>query len=357
MVALTSNGDTRIRICITKYFIQTFCSLQHKSITPQLVFAARFIALSLIGLQYMPAVPFVSHLPHGVIMGSTVYYIVLAVYALGIALIFSNKFLQHGAAMVGLSMIASEVLNRTVHSNGHLYTASMLVLIALSNSITKNGLLKAQTIILYIGAVMNKMVDIDWWNGNYMHTLMVNRHHINWYSYLEGFFPVQNFSALAGIIALGIELAIPICFIVPRWQKTGFIIALGFHSILLIALGVTFGPFYYALFCSFLLFISWPNKLMITMGKENFETKWLSYFETIQTRFSENTARIIVQHFPGKRQYIGMHGWIMIAYSTPPLFYILALLARPSIAPLIIISALIIFLFVQVFGCHKKQMA
>ncbi|MFK7935003.1 MAG: hypothetical protein AB8G22_15945 [Saprospiraceae bacterium] len=239
---------------IPSYLSHLF-SATHRSLTPQLVIIARFLALLTLLHHYFPfpfRTPFFTFL-----ITEEIPYNLITRYVMwmGCLLVLLTKHVRLGTAACGLSLWVGLLLCRSCHSNAHMYLASIFLVISCSNSLTKNRLLQAQVIILYLGAFLVKVIDPDWWNGNYFETLMIRRHHLAWYSKVAALFSGQLFSAFMGIFVIVIELLIPILLLRKKWWHYGLAIALTFHTVMIIMMNITFGPFYFSLAASYLIFI------------------------------------------------------------------------------------------------------
>jgi hypothetical protein len=240
-----------------------FSNTNHEHLTPQLVIISRFLAISSLAHYFLP---FGYHIPYlKILVNDQIPYDSITKYAflLGCALSLVTNYIRWGAALCGLALWMGFLICRPCLSNAHMFLASIFLITACSNYQTGNRLLQAQVIILYLGSCVVKLVDMDWWNGQYFETLMISRHHIQWYINLASRLPDKGLSTFMGIFVIIIELLIPICFMKKKWWCKGVALAILFHTTMIFIMHSTFGPFYFSLLGVFMVFTTFPLKMTV----------------------------------------------------------------------------------------------
>jgi hypothetical protein len=240
-----------------------FNNTNHPDLTPQLLIISRFLAISSLAHYFLP---FGYHIPYlSILVSDQIPYDTITKYAflIGCALISLTNYIRWGAVLCGLALWMGFLLCRPCLSNAHMFLASIFIVTACSNYQTGNRLLQAQVIILYLGSCAVKLVDIDWWNGQYFDTLMISRHHIQWYINLATQLPDKALSTFMGIFVIVVELLIPICFLKKKWWHKGVVLAISFHTIMIFIMQSTFRPFYFSLLGSFMVFTTFPIKTTV----------------------------------------------------------------------------------------------
>jgi len=169
----------------------------------------------------------------------------------GYLLILFSPFVRAGAGLTGAAYLAGLLACRPCHSVAHTYVASMLVIIALSSRRSGTRLLRAQVVLLYAGAALNKTVDVDWWNGRYFTAFLVDHHANAIYMWTASLLPAGWLSAAMGILTIVTQWALAAAFLRPRWTPAGIAIAIVFHGTMVVLLDNTFGPFMLALFATY----------------------------------------------------------------------------------------------------------
>ncbi len=222
--------------------------LKHKNLTPQLVFIARVLAIfTLCAMQW----PFRLHTPLFDIMYTiptkAFSIITKAIWLLGLCTIIFTKHIRFGAALVGLSLLLGLLASKNQTSVAHTYLTALYIVIALSNKHTGNMLLILQLSLLYTAAFIHKAIDADWWNGNYMHILFTKYN-----------FPKIGFPKIYGIVVILIQALLGVGIWYTPWWKYLLIIALLFHTTMILMLNEYFGPFYFAIVASWVVVTNFP---------------------------------------------------------------------------------------------------
>jgi len=243
--------------------------LEGKPIPPNLVLIGRFIGLTLLLLR---DIPFPRHLPYLELLdalGSPGQFraALLLAAGLGYALLFFGPFIRSGCFLLGSAMLVGLLACRPCQSVAHTYVACLFLVISMSGHATGPWLVRMQVVMLYAGATIHKVLDPDWWNGRYFETLMIARHQHPLYSYAAAQLPPLSLSTLMGVVTILTEAAIAACLLRRRWYVPGVLLGVFFHSVMVLLMGQTFGPFYAAIMVSYVAFMSWPERLELSPGR------------------------------------------------------------------------------------------
>jgi hypothetical protein len=231
--------------------------LDGKQLPKELVVIARGLALFQCLTRDIPAR---RHLPYLEFLDAIAFFdaIVLATAIAGGALIMISNRVRTGCLLMGLAYLAGLLAARPAQSVAHTYVACLFLMLAMSSHSAGTRLVRAQVIVLYLASALNKIVDVDWWNGRYFEAFLVQRHEKQLYIAVASLFPPMTLSIAMGVLIIVTEVALALLLLRPRLIPYGVVLATVFHASMAIFMGMTFGPFVTAMFLSFLAFIPWP---------------------------------------------------------------------------------------------------
>jgi hypothetical protein len=241
--------------------------LRHAGLRPESVLIARLLGLLVLLSGAAPFGRFLPYLPFLDALGSTEQFdfALRTLQRVGLVLVFFGPWTRPGCALVGAAILVGLVANRPAHSVAHTFLGYLFLLTGLSTQRSGTFLLRAQVVVLYAAAGLNKLVDPGWWDGGFVHTQLLVREHHPTYGQLAGLFPGRSLSAALGIATTLTEFAIAGCLAVRGLRFAGIALALVFHGSLLLVLGHTFGPFYGALLVAFLAFLPHPRAAVLPL--------------------------------------------------------------------------------------------
>ena len=229
----------------------------------QLVVMARLLATASAFLAPFPKfLPFLSILDR-IFTSSGFDMLMMAVRISGYVMVFFTPYVRTGCFALATMWLGGLVACQPCHSVGHTYLGFAFLMISLSNRTTGTSLLRAQLILLYAGAATNKALDGDWWNGRYFETLMITRYQNAFYQRLSEQLPPMTLSKLFGILTIATQAGLAILFSRRRWWPAALLTAVIFHSVMVVLVNQTFGPFFLAVMISCLAFVDWPEKMTI----------------------------------------------------------------------------------------------
>ena len=204
--------------------------LQGTDLAPVAVLIARILALSLLGQEFfhrhLPYLPWLD--PWG--SNSDFRSVVRTLSRIGLVLLLFPPWARLGSFLIGGVLLTGLLACRPCQSVGHTYVACALLILALSSHRTGVSLLRLQVVVLYGAATLNKALDIDWWNGRYFETLMIDRHGHALYAAASALLPGFLLPKARGIAGCAIEAAFTACFLRPAWYRLGVAIGVAFHG-------------------------------------------------------------------------------------------------------------------------------
>jgi hypothetical protein len=176
------------------------------AVPPELVLIARVLAVALVLLRVRP---FPRHLPYLELLDrigserafTTALY---AAVAAGFLLLLFSRSVRFGCFLAGAAYLIGLLASRPQHSVAHTFVACVFLIIAMSSHTSGPRLFRAQVLLVYAGAVVNKALDVDWWNGRYFETFMIDRHAHALYTWAAAALPPMALSRFFGIATMAV---------------------------------------------------------------------------------------------------------------------------------------------------------
>lgn len=228
--------------------------LENAGLPPNLVAAARLMAFALVwrgDSVFRLNLPYVEVLD-AIAPAATFDLALRGAAGVGYLLMLFSPFVRLGAGCTGIAYLVGLLACRPCHSVAHTYVACLLIVLALSSWASRERLLRAQVVILYAGAALNKTLQVDWWNGRYFDALMIERYDLEWYAQAAAVLPEGWLSIGMGASTVALQWVLAACFTFRRSTRAGIAIGIVFHGAMVAMLGTTFGPFLAALLVSYL---------------------------------------------------------------------------------------------------------
>ena len=264
--------------------LNPFC-VTGKAIVPELVLAVRMLAVYLLLTQEFPF--------NGTQGGGRFYAFwgflgqigsdqefnlgVRLLFLSGVGTLLFSRFVRFGALCAGLAFAAGPLSCLTCISVAHLFTGCIFLCTALSNDVTGSGIIRFQLVVLYLGADLNKISDIDWWTGASIETLLVTKHQIASYMHAASAFPPVFLSQMTGIGVIVLQMGIAVLLFRRATVVYAMLLALVLHLPMMVLMEMTFGPFLFALVAAYGSLLTWPAHLVCDSRlHSNVLVKWLS---------------------------------------------------------------------------------
>jgi hypothetical protein len=189
----------------------------------------------------------------------------------GFCLIFNIK-VRAAAITLGLMAILALLASKPLFRN-HIFICGCLFLLSgLHRRDEKPWMIPIQLSILYFGAFLNKILDIDWRTGQFMENWLGNARENYFYDFFSPMFPDLWFGALLSWLVMISEVALVICFLFRRWHNKGVHLALLMHLVFFLVVGRRpFGFFMEDILLAMLVFLTWPKATMIVQMRPSLE--------------------------------------------------------------------------------------
>jgi hypothetical protein len=184
----------------------------------------------------------------------------------GLSLLFNFKP-RAMSIILGSSLFIILLASKSLFRNHLFICACAFLLAGLSNKNEFPWLLYFQLSLVYFGAVLNKVVQIDWWNGQFIYNWLVNARENQLFIKVSDVFPEMWLAKILSWSSMLIEFSISIFILV---KKRHFLVAwviILFHTILYTMTAFRFGHFYEDIVIILLIFINWPSGIIQISSK------------------------------------------------------------------------------------------
>ena len=195
----------------------------------------------------------------------------MLVFFAGTLTAFTGRYFSIGCLAAGGALVLKTLVNMPSYSNGTLFDGLILVLCGLCHSQRGVSLLRAQCILVYIGAGLSKLIDVDWWNGRFMAAMFAYHPSASWIP--------DWFAQPAGIASIFTESSIAVLLLFAATRNWAVLLVAAFHTGILIILSEDFATFYYTVaLATALLFLRLPAIERIATNYP-----WLSDYSVFST--------------------------------------------------------------------------
>jgi len=184
-------------------------------------------------------------------------------------LLWLNYRVRLMALILGLVVLFALLASKPLFRNHIFILACIFILAALSAKNNKPWLLFWQFSLVYFGAFLNKILQIDWWNGQFMHNWLLNARENIVYISLLPWFPEMLLAKIISWMSMAIELVIALLLLNRRKHFMAFWLILLFHGILYTMVLFRFGHFMEDILLLLLIFINWPKGSIKVKHKTN----------------------------------------------------------------------------------------
>lgn len=249
--------------------------MEGTSMQPQILLMSKliFLILTAHGFFYYiddPFIPFLQHLDvFNQVPGLFKNTLRAGYITFGIMLLFNIR-VRVASVILGMIIIIAIIASKPVFRNHLFIVGCALLLAGLTEKEGHPWLINFQLSLVYLGAFINKVFDIDWWSGIFMHNWMQYGRENLIYIYTSSLFPDYWFAIFLSWIAIFAELFIGVLILSKKWRITGVWIAVIFHSALFTMIGIRFTHFMDAIFIMFLAFLVWPKDKVYVTYQEKF---------------------------------------------------------------------------------------
>ncbi|MDI1449843.1 HTTM domain-containing protein [Polyangium sp. 6x1] len=228
---------------------------QGGALRPELLAPARILALLLLWFGWPVSVPepFVPLLPVFDMIGSpaAVRAVIRAAALVGAAGLLFDVRPRDASVLLGAAVAAKLLSCRPTYYNNEVFVAAFFLMIGLDTRGLRPPLLRAQLVLLYTGAGLNKLLDPDWRSGQFFEVWTTLEHHTAYLQWKTHLAPMR-LSWLFSWATILTELSLAALFCLPRATRPALLLGVAFHSTLVLFAGATFGFFYFALLAAYL---------------------------------------------------------------------------------------------------------
>jgi hypothetical protein len=236
--------------------------LSGTALPPPLLLMAKLVVLIFFVTNELPQLPdhFLPFVPAFDDLGSpAVFRRVLQVIAVVAAVpLFFNRTVRSSCLVVGAVISIGMLSDRLYFSNNRMFTALILLFTGLYEPGTRALLVRAQVVLLYFSAGLNKLLDADWRSGRFMDSWALATDNYELYSRVRSLLPGDAFPKLLAWSVIVLELGLVVGFLWRRILPAAVWFGVLNHTGILVATGRPFGMFYYVALASYLAFADWP---------------------------------------------------------------------------------------------------
>jgi hypothetical protein len=158
-------------------------------------------------------------------------------------------------------VIAAVLSSQAYYLNNRLFTGLFLLLVGLYDPRAGVSVLRYQLAVLYFGAGLNKLLDVDWRSGAFIADWVP--HYVSSYRHIASALPDTVLSAAVGWLGIVTELLLVPLLLVRRLVALAIFVGVAYHSGLALLTGITFGMFWYALVASYVALLEWPSSPVV----------------------------------------------------------------------------------------------
>lgn len=254
----TGRSHSRVRWLLTEPFRISNTELPDNVLLMAKVIALAFMATGqfrLLSWHFLPFLRFFDRLGSPVAFHWTLVGIFLVV-SIGL---FYNLRVRTCCLVLGAVVFVSLVSSREYFENNRTYCACILLLAGLCSRGQKPWALRAQVVLVYFGAALNKIMQADWRSGQFFWYWFGQIHHPDLWRYMTALIPEMPMAQFFCWATIIIEFVLVIGFLTPRWRSSAIWLGAAYHTALLVMMNSSFGMFYYAMLASYLAFVDWPR--------------------------------------------------------------------------------------------------
>lgn len=238
------------------------------------IFIVLLIAHNFFGSITDPFIPFISSLDNLNEYPKLLESIIKSLFIIGSATLVFNYKVRLAAIFIACSIFLAILTSKPIFRNHLFIIGCVYFLSGLSSKQESPWLLFFQLGLVYLGALLNKLTQIEWWSGQFMHNWLFvaleNPVYSAWYKSTSNLILAK----LISYAAMLAELLIGICLFFPKARFYAIAMILVFHTILFSFTGETFGYFMEDILIILIAFKEWPKQLVqIEYGLSKFNIR------------------------------------------------------------------------------------
>ena len=204
--------------------------------------------------------PFLPFVPALDLLRTTPYFAwaIRGAALIGSVMVLLNYRVRGGCLVVGSAFLLGVLSSRIYFENNRMFLGCVLFLLGLYEQRTGPWLVRAQVILVFFSAGLNKLLDASWRSGRffaYWGPTFINK---SLYFGLAAWLPQMVLPRAMSWMTIVMEFSIALGLMFRRTRTlaiwTGLLLALGMN----VLTERTFGVFFYAMPICYLAFIEWP---------------------------------------------------------------------------------------------------
>lgn len=201
--------------------------------------------------------------------------ILLGSLAGGLVLLFIGILPRLGAFLAGAALVIATIACPPLYANSRLYSGCVLLLLGLWQPGSGTTLLRAQVVLLYAGATLSKLFDVDWWDGRYFDAWMNGKLRSPLFGAAAALLPPLALAKLCGWATILAEGFVAVGLPFRKTRVAAVVAGLLFHVGALALAGEDFGVFFYAVTLSYLFFAEPEDRLSVRGAERVPLARWL----------------------------------------------------------------------------------
>lgn len=202
-------------------------------------------------------------------------YLSKIIFLLASLSLLFNVRVRTMSIVLGTIIILNLMASKPMFRNHLFIIGCFLFLAGLTPKNQSPLLIYYQLGIVYVGALINKAFQIDWWSGQFMHNWLGTALDNKLYLWTAEQIPNMLLAKLISYMAMLSELVIAFCLFVPKLRRLALRIILVFHTLLFTFTGETFGFFMEDILIVLIAFLVWPKNQSELNVKSSKHFKWL----------------------------------------------------------------------------------
>lgn len=244
--------------------------------------------------------------------------------------------------MLGMVILLALLSSKPLFRNHLFICSAAFILAGLSEKNRTPWLLYVQLSLVYFGAFTNKIMQADWWNGQFMDNWLLAHHAAPLYGQARDLFPDLLLARILSVSSMLVELLIATLLLYKKKHKIAVWFILIFHTLLFSVTEFRFGHFFEDILIYLLVFLDWPKERVIATRKAG----RLRFLEIMSSTLNWN------REIEWEQQPMESRAWLQIACNNKQISNMKALRALLLYSPgfyfvLFLTDSLIRYLFLH----------